>query len=712
MENNNENKPKGIFQQVMDAGANFMDTQITKARLDLEHARDNDAPDLEMNDPLYSKAIKTDNSLSRNSRGYKERGSENREMLRVISRKDNIIASIMATRKNQIAKFSKIAMSDEDEGFKIVLKDRDLEIEKEMLKIKIEMGMDDQEDRDRYRDLGEDADKVKVEKKDDADMEESLSGKDPVKVLQEEAAEVTEKFKAKGEEKKPEEEDEEKLLEDELKFMASKRVDRKFKSKKKEIEDFMLNCGSTEDRPFESAKWNFDLFLRSFIENSLTFDFAPIEKVRDQVGNLHHFFPVDGSTIRFAHPPSLKSAKDLSTVGSGIADITLPEKEEEYLKENTDALELDEKKLDDDEYKYVQVIRGQVARAFTEPEMSVGIRNPQTDIYANGYGLGEIELLFSIITSHLNAEYYNQAYFTQGFSAKGILHLKAPVNRRKLETIRLQWQHMLKGAKNSFQTPIFAGMDEVKWIPLTQNHSDIEFKGWLEYLIKVMCSVFSIDPSEIGHGMAESGGSGGGLSGDNTAEKITQSKQKGLYSLLNFVESFINSNIINGIDDNYRLVFCGATDSEDKNVKVDRYLKEVQNYKSVNEIRKEEGLEPFKGKEFDRPLHQSLQAALSTTRAADVEAEKAKREKEFENRVSEASEKKLEEYKDSAEGKALPDPIKMIGQKGMTEALYRDIDMKQTKSGEEDNSEESDVEKSLRKSEGNLISIEYYQIKE
>jgi hypothetical protein len=272
-------------------------------------------------------------------------------------------------------------------------------------------------------------------------------------------------------------------------------------------------------------------------------------------------------------------------------DLLYPEKQIEAL-ENKDALELDDKLLEAEKYKYVQVIRGKIERAYTEDEMKVGMRNNTTDIYNNGYGVSELELLVSLVSSHLNTEYYNKSYFTQGFSAKGILHLKAPIPRRKLETIRQQWHHMIRGSRNSFQTPIFAGMDEINWIPLTQNHSDIEFSGWMNYLIKMICSIYQIDPYEVGIGMKDEGKSG--LSGDNTQEKIDLSKDKGLFPLLRFLENYINANIVDMIDSDFSIKFTGMN-AESKTEALNRQKEEVKFKKTVNEIRAEDGLPPLPG---------------------------------------------------------------------------------------------------------------------
>jgi hypothetical protein len=151
---------------------------------------------------------------------------------------------------------------------------------------------------------------------------------------------------------------------------------------------------------------------------------------------------------------------------------------------------------------------------------------------------------------------------------------------------------MVKGNRNSFQTPIMAGMDEVQWIPLTQSHSEMEFSMWLNYLIRMICAIYQIDPSEIGYGIKDEGRSG--MSGDNTKEKLQNSKDKGFVPLMKFVQDYLNKNIIENLDPDYMLEWTGLED-ESAMSRIARQKEECQWKKTINEIRAEDGLPPIKG---------------------------------------------------------------------------------------------------------------------
>ena len=388
------------------------------------------------------------------------------------------------------------------------------------------------------------------------------------------------------------------FTEKEMDRTARKELDKRTRKKRRAIAEFVKHCGELKDRPFEDTRWHFESFLRAFVQDSLIYDQAAIElipkdaaKVDDRL-NLHHFRPVDGSTIRFASP-ELKKYKDRD-MSNGF-DILYPEEELEALEER-DALELDDDRLEENAYKYVQLVKGRIQRAFTADELALGMRNPTTDIYSNGYPIPELELVMSLVSSHLHTEFYNKAYFQQGFSAKGILHIKANLNRSKLEALRRHWTHMVKGGRNSFQTPIMSGMEEIQWIPLTQNHSEMEFSLWLNYLIKMICAIYLIDPAEIGYGMREEGGrSGGGLSGgDNTEAKLKASQDKGFVPLMRFIERFLNTSVVDKLDPDYEFRWVGLTEENSREL-IERQEKEIKFKKTVNEIREEDGLPAIAG---------------------------------------------------------------------------------------------------------------------
>lgn len=575
-----DSKKPSIFSKMLEAGAAVLDAQIVKAKSSVM----NEGLD---EDFFYAKAVTEDPSYNVTASGWKEKPHRLQDgHLYQMSVNSSVVSAIIQTRQNQVANHSKLVTSEKERGWMLCLRNEEELLEKIKEELIGEMEAEETaaaETAVAGLEGGAEPEPTDVAKADPA-ADPAAEAAPETGGLEEDAVASDPNADAKSD-------DDVEEYNFELERKAREKLEQKFKAAKKKAQDFIMNCGIVENRPFDTKKWNFDSALRAIVRDSLTFDRYAVEVVPDKAGRVHHWFPVDGATIKFAS----NRLKDYRQVADNFLnlDILYPEDQVQAMQKQK-VLDLDPKLLDMNAYKYVQVIRGKIERAYTEDEMKVGIRNQTTNIYANGYGISELELAVGLVTGHLNAEFYNQAYFTQGFSAKGILHIKAAINRRKMETVRQQWQHMLKGARNSFQTPIFAGMEDVEWIPLTQNHTDIGFEGWMRYLVKMLCAIYQIDPSEIGIPFKDEGGGGSGLAGDATKEKNDHSKDKGLYPLLRHVENFVNEQLLKKFDDRFILKFCGVT-SETQVEAVDRQDKERKFKKTVNEIRAEDGLPPLPG---------------------------------------------------------------------------------------------------------------------
>lgn len=589
-----DSKKPSLLSKLLTAGEIGLDSFIAKSRSEIAQEED---------DAFYRKSVYRDPSLQPGTQGWFERGTKIGFLhLRHMSMKDTIVANIIQTRQNDVAAYARPVQDPAIKGFRVIRKKEEKALEEIMkelfgepedLKTKLQDQQNAEEQKEQTEDLapeGEDNSPFTESK----ETESYPFGKASSSIdSSEEAKEVIdESTEAQGPVESAEvmEESGEPLTERQKIRLAKAELKKRDADKIESLTEFMANCGYLEDRPFESRRWDMNATLRAMVRDRFTYDLHATETVNDQVGEIHHFVPADGSTIRLLSPEFAQYKQQDLTAGY---DIIYPEKELEALKEG-DAFTPDPEKIAEGDYKFAQIIRGRIERAFTPDEMCIGMCNPTADIYSNGYSISELELLIGTVTSHIFTENYNHSYFSDGFSAKGILHIKAPVNRRKLETIRLQWKHMISGAKNSFHTPIFSGMDEIQWIPLTQNHSDMEFSNWMNYLIKIICGIYQIDPSEIGFGMKDEGGAGGGLNGDNTAEKLQQGKDKGLRPLLIHIQNFFNKNIMSRLDDDFEFEFCGLEKETPKEM-TDRQASEVKFKKTVNEIREENNQIPIPG---------------------------------------------------------------------------------------------------------------------
>lgn len=353
------------------------------------------------------------------------------------------------------------------------------------------------------------------------------------------------------------------------------------------LEQFIYNCGAKDPNPHSPlVRDDFETFLKKIVRDSLMYDQACFEVVPDRKGLPYEFLAVDASTIRIAatnleldFSSALKTANNIYTgiMPSAVQGVH-PYK----------TLQIRNPELHDVP-AYIQIVNGMIRNTYTMNEMAFGVRNPRTDIYIQGYGYGELEQLITIITSHLYAEEYNRRFFMQGSAPKGILNFKGDnLTPDQLEAIKRQWRANVEGVENSWRTPIMQAEQGIEWVPLHQSNQEMEYSMWMEYLIKITCAVFLIDPAELNFDM-HGGVQQTPLFESSQEWKLKASRDRGLKPLLRFIAKLINDNIVSKIDDSFTFDFLGLDELTEQE-KHELRKEQVSTYMTLNEIRRAEDL--------------------------------------------------------------------------------------------------------------------------
>lgn len=338
-------------------------------------------------------------------------------------------------------------------------------------------------------------------------------------------------------------------------------------SKEEEIEMFSI-MQFIEDTGINNEWGNddFDTFVRKFIKDSMTYDQATFEVVRDRRGMPMEFFSTDASTHRVA---------------------------ESYDDTSYERTHVKSKEIRGYFRSYVQIYNNKVINEYYPWELCFGIRNPSTTIFNQGYGVSELEEIVSLITALLWGEQYNRNFFKQGSAPKGLFKVQGGMNDTNIQQFRQQWNAMMKGVANSWKTP-FLEADKIDYIDLQKTNRDMEYANWIEFLIKVSCAIFSIDPVEINFPLQGGANDRSMFSGNNEA-RLKQSKDKGLHPILKFLQKRLNKYIVkNFYNGKYEIVFVGM-DALSKQELLGLEEKQVKIYKTVNEIREEKGMKPLEG---------------------------------------------------------------------------------------------------------------------
>lgn len=397
-----------------------------------------------------------------------------------------------------------------------------------------------------------------------------------------------------------------------LKFEQDQKREKLKKKQTKEVEQmkvFIENCGMPpEETDTTYKRWDFSKFVAAITGDRLTYFYSAIELVPTKDGDkLHHFYPVSSGTIKYV---SQNSAS------------------EEYAKQLAPIIENKKrvnKRFDSSKpFRYVQVVRGKIVAAFTEDELIFEPFHPTVDPEDNGYAMGELEKLVGIVTAHLYAEAHNRNFFTQGIGTKGILHIKGDnISRAQLEAFKRQWFNQVVNTRNAFRPPIIGMAEDVKWVELAQSNKDMEFDNWMNYLIKVTCAIYQMDPSEINFDISKTNTST--LQEANNEEKLKASKDKGLRPLLDYLENLINNHVLAYWDKDlakkYKFKFVGF-DAESRKQEQERLQKETAVWKTLNEARIEMGRQPIENGDivlsaiYSQYIAQKQQAAQMQDQAA------------------------------------------------------------------------------------------------
>lgn len=335
------------------------------------------------------------------------------------------------------------------------------------------------------------------------------------------------------------------------------------------LTEWLMSCGDPE-----VVGWTtFENFLRSITRDSLTFDQCCFEVIRDDNRPVA-FKAVDASTIRRAVPSR-------EEINKGRRDL--------------------------DNLAYVQVLDNRIVAQFEKDEMAWGIRRPRTELGSNGYGFPELEEVAPTVIDMMRAKAYNSSNFTHGLHLSGILAVKSKMSPALFRAFRREFYSMLQGPNGAKKTPIIQldpeSKEEVQSVNLSNSNSDMEYSQWVNFLIKEICALYQMDPSELGY-MYGNEGQSSSLNQSGPAQRITYSKEKGLRPLLRALETWINRWVIYPIAPHLELSFVGL-DVESEEKRLENLSKRVRSIMTINEARAVFDLEPLESKVADMILDSS-----------------------------------------------------------------------------------------------------------
>ncbi len=302
------------------------------------------------------------------------------------------------------------------------------------------------------------------------------------------------------------------------------------------LESFFMNSG-WENKPRQRMRLkrdDFSGFMAKLTRDSLTLDSAGIETEwkRDRKLGLDGMYAVDGATLRLCTEQGYEG---------------------------------------DDEIFALQVVQGNIRSLYTYDDLIYVPRNPRTDVQIGGYGLSETELLVRVVTGFLNAFTYNTKYFDSNQIPKGLLHLNGDFSEQDIASFKRQWNAMVKGVNNQWALPVMVSKNSESRAAFENfgvEVNEMMFGKWMTFLSSLICAVYGIGPDEINFESFGASNSSS-LSGNDTEEKLANSKDKGLRPLLAYFENLFSEFIVQEFGDRYVFRWTGL-DEEDPNIAFER----------------------------------------------------------------------------------------------------------------------------------------------
>lgn len=345
----------------------------------------------------------------------------------------------------------------------------------------------------------------------------------------------------------------------------------------KEVDDLVRFIDQTGFDYDPEREDDFADFVGMMIRETLVIDQIATEIQFNRVGDARAFWMLDGATIR--------RVTDESDFDRGV--------------------------------RYVQQIEQQIYNEYTADMLIFDYKFKRADVRYRGYGYSPVEQALDIITTLLFGYNYIRDQLIRDRIPRGFISVMGDVGKPEMDAIRNYWWTAMTGAGASFNIPILpSGKDGVgvDFKMIGHNAKDMEFHKTLMFVSSLVGAVFSIDLLELGIKTEDTQA----VIGESSEPRISSSKDRGLQSLLMFIQQYINK-IMRKVGEKYKFVFEGMIE-EDYEKQAGIRTKEIAAWRTIDEIREEDGLEPFKEDWSQIPLHpQAIQIFL-----ADKQAERQK----------------------------------------------------------------------------------------
>lgn len=299
-----------------------------------------------------------------------------------------------------------------------------------------------------------------------------------------------------------------------------------------EIEEVLRYGGKRRERPGDhrvaawDATWTragdpLPVLMAKWIRNILTFGHGAIEIERSRKDPVVWMAAMDASMVRMVH--QLEEGVDPAVQASPYVPFLRPNlKRPEYVV------------LDD---------RDMVNREYGYGELVYTIQNPISDLYSEGYGYSELELVIELLVSVVMGVRYNREAFVDNKIPTGALLMKSISAEQREAFEQIVRDNVGGGPGKWFRLPVLLGEEptsELQWVGFSNGaeRQDMMWKEYLSFVLAALTSVCGIALEELGFQSFVT--QQGTLSNPDPYSRIENSQDKGLVPLLELCKGTLN----------------------------------------------------------------------------------------------------------------------------------------------------------------------------
>ena len=278
----------------------------------------------------------------------------------------------------------------------------------------------------------------------------------------------------------------------------------------KDAERFIWNCsrdiGYVDARERDAGLIHpFEMFLRTFADDALTFDGWALWTDMDSNGGVRSFVNLPAGSIRLAVPTrGYKGNRDWFAC---MVDET-----------------------------------GNPVKPFTRKELTWRVRNPRNDPAAMGYGWSEIEMAIRLIQGFQAAIDLNVSTFDQSSIPNGMLLLKGDYFQEdQIDALVREWTNMKRGVSKLWGMPVMSipADGEVEVLRFQDlKGDDVRYRDHMNMMVGMCCAIYNFPIRRLG--MFASGHHKDNEPVQDAAIEIQGADDPGLPAVLTHLEGGIN----------------------------------------------------------------------------------------------------------------------------------------------------------------------------